>query len=570
MPADLGDLVAGVPPLLASHLALVLVALGAAIALGIPLAVALARRPRLAGPVVTAAGAIQTVPGLALLALMVPVLAKTHGLGVGLSSFGFAPAAIALALYALLPILRNAITGLRGVDAATVEAARGLGMSPGQLLRLVELPLAAPVIAAGIRTASVWTVGAATLATPIGQPCLGNYIFAGLQTRNWAMLLVGVVTAAGLALVIDAILASTERAVSRRPRRRLSGPAAVFAALVALVLGVLPRLPVAGDRPVGARESVQAPAGTGREPSTAGSGMVSGATDTAAGDRSAAPPESRRVHRIRIGAKNFTEQYILAELLRSRLISRDLTVEVVESLGSNVVFEALRHGDLDAYVDYSGTLWTNQLARDHGAPRWQILSEVEGYVAREHVRSLGPLGFQNAYALAVRRDTATRLGLRTVGDLRAHAATLRLGADYEFLSRREWTAVRTAYGLAFGHTASFDPALLYEAVVRGEVDVVSAFSSDGRIAAYDLVVLDDPAAALPSYDAMILLGAGVADDPRVLCALAPLRGALPVELVRRANLQVDRDHASPRAAAAWLLAQVTVTETCAERPAARP
>jgi osmoprotectant transport system permease protein len=111
---------------------------------------------------------------------------------------------------------------------------------------------------------------------------------------------------------------------------------------------------------------------------------------------------------------------------------------------------------------------------------------------------------------------------------------------------------------------SFDPALLYEAAARGEVDVISAFSSDGRIAAYDLVVLDDPAAALPSYDAMILLGPRVGDDRRVLCALAPLRGALPVELVRQANLQVDREHATPRAAAAWLLAHASITETCDE------
>jgi osmoprotectant transport system permease protein len=270
--------------------------------------------------------------------------------------------------------------------------------------------------------------------------------------------------------------------------------------------------------------------------------------------------------RIRVGAKNFTEQYILAELMRARLAQRGLAVDVVSSLGSNVVFEALRHGDLDVYVDYSGTLWTTQLARDRGAPSWQILGEVEGYVATQHVRSLGPLGFQNAYALAVRRDTAARLGLRTLADLTGHAGTLSLGADYEFLSRREWSSVRTAYGLGFARTASFDPALLYEAVARGEVDVISAFSSDGRIAAYDLVVLDDPAAALPSYDAMILLGPRVADDPRVVCALAPLRGALPVEPMRHANLQVDRDHASPAAAAATLLADAKITETCAPPP----
>jgi osmoprotectant transport system permease protein len=542
-PGGVGELVAGVPPLLASHLVLVLVALAIAIAVGLPLAIVLARRPRIAGPVLTVAGAIQTVPGLALLALMVPVLAATRGLGVGLSSFGFAPAAIALTLYALLPILRNAITGLRGVDAAAVEAARGMGMAPRQVLRLVELPLAAPVIAAGIRTASVWTVGAATLATPIGQPCLGNYIFAGLQTRNWPMLMIGVVVAAALALILDAILAATERAVSRRPRGNVAVPGVVLAILVGSVLAILPRLAPSHER------------------LTASAGPASGAGSTQI--------TQGQIGRVRIGAKTFTEQYILAEVLRERLAQRGLAVDVIESLGSNVVFEALRHGDVDAYVDYSGTLWTTQLQRDRGAPRWQILAEVEGYLAGVHVRSLGPLGFQNAYALAVRRDTATRLGLRGLGDLAPHAKALSLGADYEFLSRPEWTAVRTAYGLGFGRTASFDPALLYEAIARGEVDAISAFSSDGRIAAYDLVVLDDPAAALPSYDAMILLGTHIAEDPRVVCALGPLRGALPVELMRRANLQVDHDHASPRAAAAWLLGHAAITETCRD-PASAP
>jgi osmoprotectant transport system permease protein len=354
------------------------------------------------------------------------------------------------------------------------------------------------------------------------------------------MLLVGVAAAAALALIIDAILAATERAVSRRPRGSIAIPVAVFAALVIAILGVLPRLPAAPNPPTAQTE-----------PTTAGSAAG------AAVDRSP-------VAKIRIGAKTFTEQYILVEVLRARLSQRGLDVEVVESLGSNVIYEALRHGDLDAYVDYSGTLWTNQLARSRGAPRWQILAEVEGHVAHERVRSLGPLGFQNAYALAVRRETATRLQLHGLGDLAPHAGRLSLGADYEFLSRREWTAVRTSYGLGFQRTVSFDPALLYEAAARGEVDVISAFSSDGRIAAYDLVVLDDPAAALPSYDAMILLGPRVADDRRVLCALAPLRGALPVELVRQANLQVDRDHATPRAAAAWLVAHASIAETCGE------
>ena len=149
------ELVRGLPPLLASHLVLVLVAVTAAIVIAIPIAIVLAGRPRLAFPVVTAAGIVQTIPGLALLALMVPLVAETGGLGLGVSPFGFPPAVTALTLYALLPVLRNAITGLQGVDPAVLEAARGMGLARGQILRQVQLPLAAPVIAAGIRMATV-------------------------------------------------------------------------------------------------------------------------------------------------------------------------------------------------------------------------------------------------------------------------------------------------------------------------------------------------------------------------------------------------------------------------------
>lgn len=521
----------GIPPLLASHLELALVALVAASAISLPIAVVVASRPRVAFPIVTAAGVVQTIPGLALLALMVPVLAAIGWV----SPFGFAPAVIALTLYAILPILRNAITGLRGVDPAIVDAARGMGMAPGQIMRQVELPLAAPVIAAGIRTAAVWTVGAATLATPVGQPCLGNYIFAGLQTRNWSMLLVGVAVAAALAVALDAILAAIEHALAGRPRRRALVPAAVLVVLVVALVGVLPRVAVLG------RDALPA-------------------APTATGGPRARP----QVTRMRIGAKTYTEQYILAELLRARLERAGIAVELVQSLGSTVAFDALRDGSIDAYVDYSGTIWTNYMKRDANPPRWRVLVEVEAWLAREHgVRSLGSLGFENTYALALRRADADRLGARSLGDLARHAGELSIGADYEFFGRPEWASVERAYGLRFARQTSFDPTLLYDAVARGEVDVISAFSSDGRIAANDLVVLDDPASALPPYDAMILLGARVADDARVACALDHLR--LPVELVRRANLMVDRmdgDKATPAAAARWLLDQIGAPAGC--------
>lgn len=547
----MSELWRGLPPLLASHLTLTLVALAAGIAVSVPLAIAAVSRPRLAMIALGVAGVVQTVPGLALLALMVPLLAETGGLGLGVSAFGFAPAVLALVLYAVLPILRNGITGLRGVEPAVIDAARGMGMAPGQVLRQVQLPLAAPVIAAGIRTAAVWTVGAATLATPVGQACLGNYIFAGLQTRSWPMLLTGVAAAAALAVLLDLILGAVERALASRQRRRLWAPAAALAALLVGVLAALPRLVAVDEAP-----------GVAVASSGARTDAASSSLSTAPSSSAAAPA---RVSKVRLGGKTFTEQYILVELLRRRLVAAGLTVEVEASLGSNVVFEALRGGEIDAYVDYSGTIWTNFMKREAGLPRWQVLAEVSAWLAAEHrVRSLGSLGFENAYALATRRDFAERRGLRQIGDLAATAPQLSIGGDYEFFSRREWDSVRRAYGLRFARTPSFDPTLLYPAVVQREVDVISAFSSDGRIAADDLVVLADPLGALPPYDAMLLLGARVAGDDRVVCALSGLVEAISVERMRQANLQVDRqdDKATPAEAAAWLDAPLPPAARC--------
>lgn len=540
----MSELWRGLPPLLASHLVLTLVALAAGVAVSLPLAIAAASRPRLALGALGVAGVVQTIPGLALLALMVPLLAETAGLGLGLSAFGFAPAALALVLYAVLPILRNAITGLRGVEPAVIDAARGMGLAPGQVLRQVQLPLAAPVIAAGIRTAAVWTVGAATLATPVGQACLGNYIFAGLQTRSWPMLLTGVAAAAALAVLLDVILGAAERALAVRRRRRLLAPALALAALLGGVLVGLPRLVAGPMAETSGGRTVAAPAG--------------------------AAPGTTAVTRVRLGGKTFTEQYILVELLRRRLAEAGLAVEVEPSLGSTVVFDALRGGELDVYVDYSGTIWTNYMKREAGLPRWQVLAEVGAWLAAEHrVRSLGSLGFENAYALATRRDFAERRGLRQIGDLTALAPELAIGGDYEFFSRREWASVRRAYDLRFARTPSFDPTLLYPAVVQREVDVISAFSSDGRIAADDLVVLADPRGALPPYDAMVLLGPRVANDERVVCALSGLIGAISVERMRQANLEVDRqrDKATPAEAAARLAASLPSAARCNPAPA---
>ncbi len=170
------------PDNLSSHLIITMIPLVLSLAISLPLAILLVRRKSLRYPVIAVVSMIQTIPSLALLALMVPLLAgiailADRFLGVEFSALGFYPTIIALTLYGIMPMLRNTVTGILGVDPAMTEAARGMGMTARQRLWKVELPLAAPVIIAGIRTATVWVVGTATLATPVGQRCLGNYIF---------------------------------------------------------------------------------------------------------------------------------------------------------------------------------------------------------------------------------------------------------------------------------------------------------------------------------------------------------------------------------------------------------
>ena len=224
----IAEALARLPEYLGAHVVLSLSALGLGLALSLPLALLAVRSPRLRWALLTAASVIQTIPSLALLALFYPLLLALSLLtkaltGAQFSALGFLPSLLALTLYSMLPILRNTVTGLLGVDAAVKEAALGVGMTPMQSLLQVELPLALPVIMAGVRTASALVIGTATLSTPVGQTSLGNYIFTGLQTQNWIFVLFGCV-AGGAAGAGRRSASRPVRAarVSPRPFARLS------------------------------------------------------------------------------------------------------------------------------------------------------------------------------------------------------------------------------------------------------------------------------------------------------------------------------------------------------------
>jgi len=508
--ARLADAFGRLPDYFGNHVLVSVTALALGLVVSLPLALISLRRPVLRTTLLAATSIVQTVPGLALLALFYPLLLGLAALsertiGIGFSALGFLPAVLALALYSMLPVVRNTITGILGLDPAVKRAAIGVGMTERQSLRMVELPLALPVIMAGVRTASVWVIGSATLSTPIGQTSLGNYIFTGLQTQNWIFVLFGCVAAAALALAVDQLLALMERGYSRRERGQVIAGAAGLGLIVLLALS----------------------------PNVHGGskGYV-------------------------IGAKPFAEQYILAALMEQRLRAQGLTATSREGLGSAIIFEALAAGDIDAYVEYSGTLWANQMQRTDVRPRAEVVAEVAKWLKERYgIQMLGGLGFENAYALALARKRAGELGIRSLGDLARHAPALAIAGDYEFFGRPEWKAIRETYGLAFRQQRQMQAEFMYPAAATGDVDVIAAYTSDGRIDQFALQVLDDPKQAIPPYDAILLVSPKRINDAAFLRTLRPLVDSISVEAMRQANRRVS-EGASAQDAARWLAEKI--------------
>jgi len=470
------------------HLVLVLVSTAVAVAIGLPLGIALVRRPRLARVVLAAAGLAQTVPSLALFGFLIPLPF--------LGGIGARTALVALVTYALLPILRNTYTGIRQVDPAVLEAATGLGMTDGQRLRRVELPLALPVILAGVRIAAVTSVGTATIAAAIGAGGLGTYVFRGIATVDSRLLLAGAIPAAAMALLVDAALGAVEK--SRRPGRAVGLTLAGAAGLALLSFAAtLPR----------------------------------GATP------------------VVVGSKNFTEQVLLGEILAAHLESLGFAVDRRLNLGgTSLCHEALRTGQLDVYVEYTGTALTDVLKAPPSSDPAAVLHTVRAGYAASGLQVGDPLGFNNTFALVMRRSDATTRHVSRISDLAPHSATIRVGLFGEFLERKDgMRGLLAAYGFRFGlPPREMDLGLLYEALSQGKVDLVVGSATDGLIAAKDLVVLEDDQRYFPPYDAVPVANArALLAHPGLAEALALLAGRLDAATMRRLNYEVDGRHRGP-------------------------
>jgi osmoprotectant transport system permease protein len=473
--------------LLGEHVILVALSTAAAVAIGVPLGIFASRRPRLASPFLILSNVVQTVPSLAMFGFLLPVPL--------VGGVGARAALVVLVLYGLLPIVRSTIVGITGIDKSIREAGTAMGMTPRELLRQIELPLALPSIIAGIRVAAVVGVGSATIAAAIGAGGLGQYIYRGLSMVDSTVILAGAIPAALLALVVDGGLLWLERQLSSRRRGRSRRAVAAAAALAALALGA-----------------------------SALSARSSGA--------------------IVVGSKNFTEQLILGEIL-AQAIERDTGLQVERRLnlgGTLICDRALATGDIDVYVEYTGTALTAIFHKPPSSDRAAVTETVRTLYADSGRTLLPGLGYDNTFAILVRGTDARARGLRTIDDVTPLAPQWRAGFGYEFLERPDgYPGLAKAYGLMFRDPPHvMDLTLSYRALASGQVDLIAGDATAGLIKGLDLFQLEDNRRFFPPYDAApVVRSSTLLRYPQVKRALERLAGRITAADMREMNYAAD-------------------------------
>jgi osmoprotectant transport system permease protein len=486
--------------LLRQHVWLVFVSTLIAVAIGLPTGILLTRKKSLRGPILIIANVMQTIPSLALFGFLIPLPF--------IGGIGARTAIVSLVLYSLLPIIRNTVTGILGVDANVREAAVAMGMTGRQILWQVELPLAMPVIITGVRVALVIAIGVATIAAAVGAGGLGVFIFRGIRQFDNNLLLAGALPAALLALTADFGLGLLERhfsverkrtATSARRKFTLATTVAVVAALVVVVF-------------IAARDS-----------------------RTARSDSASA--------RVVVASKDFTESAILGEIVAQLLEARGVAVERKFELGGNLPHDGLLAGNIDIYPEYTGTSFTAILKHAPITDPRAVYEQVKReYAAKFNLAVSEPLGFDNTFAILVRGAEARRLKLKTISDAVVPARNWRAGFGQDFMSRADgYPGFVKAYGLKFAEQPrEMDLSLTYIALSTKQVDLIAGNSTEGRIAALDLFQLADDRHYFPPYEAVYLARTeALARVPALPEVLGKVAGAISTDEMRQLNYEVD-------------------------------
>lgn len=490
--------------LIIEHIKLTAISVGLAILIGVPLGILISYIKKASKPILSVANVVQAIPSMALLGFMIPFL-----------GIGSIPAVVAVVLYSLLPIIKNTYTGIDNINPQTLEAAKGIGLTPLQVLTKVQIPLALPVIMAGVRIASVTAVGLMTMAAFIGAGGLGSLVFAGIRTANNNQILAGAIPACILALVVDYFIGLVEKLVTpislqkdkkmvKKSRRTMQK----------VILGI------------------------------SGLGILLILIITSIGN------SKSNERTITVGAKDYTEQAILGHMV-AEIIDANTNISVNKKFdlsGTKICFGALQKGDVDLYVEYSGTAYTDTLKH----PPISDMEEVYQTVKKEFkelydIEVLKQMNFNNTYALGVTQETAKKYQLETVSDFAKVAGNMKSGTTYEFSNREDGlSGLQKAYGFKMGETLSVDSSPRYIALANGEVDVIDAFLTDGLLKKFNVKTLVDDKNFFPPYYPMPIIRSEVYEKyPEIEPLLEKLGVELTDKVMTELNYKVDELQEDP-------------------------
>ena len=493
------------------HIILTVIAVGLAVVIGVPLGILISYFKKASKIVVGSANLVQAIPSMALLGLAIPLL-----------GIGSVPAVVIVILYSLLPIIKNTYTGITSIDKDTLESAKAIGLTKLQVLTKVQIPLALPVIMAGVRISAVTAVGLMTMAAFIGAGGLGFLIFSGIGTVNNAQILAGAIPACFLALFVDYIFGLVEKLVtpislqnakdtSKKTVKRNRRVQKVILSVTAAALVVLIAFPLISK--IGTSDKV-----------------------------------------ITIAGKDFTEQNVATHLMSELIEDRtDIKVERKPNLGgTQVCFNALKSGDIDLYLEYSGTAYGDTLGHSPTSDVQVIYDTIKKEMKEQYdVEVLDQMNFNNTYVLAVTQETADTHNLVTLSDLAKAGKELSIGASLEFLNREDGVLGLTKlYGFEFGEKVGINGSNKYLALTNGETDVTDAFSTDGLLKKFDLVTLEDDLNFFPPYYAVPMIRGEVLEaHPELQSILAELGEVLTEDIMIELNYRVDEQHEQPSAVA---------------------
>ncbi|MFI3079385.1 ABC transporter permease/substrate-binding protein [Streptococcus sp. 2021WUSS124] len=462
------------------HLRISLLALIIAIAIAVPLGLILSSKKRLTEWSLQITGIFQTIPSLALLGLFIPFM-----------GIGTLPAVVALVIYAIFPILQGTLTGLGEIDPSLEEAATAFGMNKWEKLKKFKLALAMPILMSGIRTASIMIIGTATLAALVGAGGLGSFILLGIDRNDSALILIGAVSSAVLAVLFGYGIRLLQ---DKKPKTIL------LALLVTLF--------------------------------TVGASYV--------------PMLNFSTKQLVIAGKLGAEPEILINMYKLLIEDQtDIKVEIKPNFGkTSFLYEALKSGSIDIYPEYTGTI-TSTLLKNSSTDLSTNPEEVYAY-AKEAILEqdglvyLAPMAFQNTYALAVTEDYAQKNGIEKISDLAKVQQTAVAGFSLEFNDREDGNiGLKNLYNLQL-NVKTMEPALRYEAIKNGDVQIVEAFSTDSKVVTYKLKILEDDKQLFPPYQAAPLLSKETLEKyPELEQVLGVLAGKISTEEMTQMNYAVD-------------------------------